>query len=113
MLVLNEVEAPERAVADAAAMEAATSPVFFMICGGIKNQNLKSTRDGSETLKDVGEKKKERKGKEKKEGVKSRFELVKSWRGREKEEGILVVVVMESGRKLKWRLYKNLMLENC
>lgn len=55
----------------------------------------------------MGEKKKERKGKEKKEGVKSRFELVKSWRGREKKEGILVVVVMESGRKLKWRLYKN------
>lgn len=49
-----------------------------------------------------------RKGKEKKEGVKSRFELVKAWRGREKKEGILVVVVvMESGRKLKWRLYKN------
>lgn len=84
MPVLNEVEAPERAVADAAAMEAATSPVFFMICGGIKNQNLKSTRDGSDLKRCGGEEKR----KEKKEGVKSRFELVKSWRGREKKEGI-------------------------
>lgn len=65
MLVLNEVEAPERAVADAAAMEAATSPVFFMICGGIKNQNLKSTRAGSDLKRCGGEEKgKERKGKE-------------------------------------------------
>lgn len=60
----------------------------------------------------------EEKGKEKKEGgVKSRFELVKSsWRGREKKGRYIsnmVVVVMESGRKLKWRLYKNWMLENC
>lgn len=30
-MVLIEVEAPEKAVAEAAAMEAATSPVFFMI----------------------------------------------------------------------------------